>query len=225
MLDELEILFESKTIEPTFKLVHAVLALYIFGENEEGLGRYRLQKELDIGSGTARSLITKMKEKADYLAVLKASNRKGHILTRKGNDFLEALKSKIPLLIQADYNKLKDIVLDSKEIYTYFCIVKNSASKISDGIKQRDAAILLGGIGTTCLLFDGNDYIFPSKSIAADDKEFMRVPVSVKDYFNSIFEENNLQIEREDAILIGLGATPEIARLSALNAALTLLNK
>ena len=105
----------------------------------------------------------------------------------------------------------------------FFCIVKNSASKISNGIKQRDAAILLGGIGTTCLLFDGNNYIFPSKSISEDDKEFMKVSEGVKAYFNSTFKANSLQIESEDAILIGLGNTPEIARLSALNAALTLL--
>ena len=96
MLEELNILFESETIKPTFEYVHIILSLYIFGENSEGIGRYRLQKELNIGSGTARSLITKLKEKSNFIKVMGDNNRKGHILTNKGQNFLLRLKEKIP---------------------------------------------------------------------------------------------------------------------------------
>lgn len=225
MLNELEILFESETIKPTFKRVHIVLALYIFGENEKGLGRYRLQKELNIGSGTARSLITKLKEKSDYLSVLRENNRKGHILTQKGKEFLRAIKDKIPLLVQAEQKQLKDIIVDSKETYAFFCIVKNSASQITNGIEQRDAAIIVGGIGTTCLLFNGSSYVFPSKALSESEQHLMTVSEAVQEYFSSVFRENQVQIEKNDAVLIGLGDSPEIARLSALNAALTLIKK
>ncbi len=60
MIDEnnlLNELFKSSTIKPTFERVHVILALYIFGENPQGIGRYKLKSDLDIGSGTSRSLI------------------------------------------------------------------------------------------------------------------------------------------------------------------------
>ena len=60
---ELNDLFKSATIKPSFKKVHVILSMFIFGENPQGIGRYRLKKELLIGSGTARSLITKLNEK------------------------------------------------------------------------------------------------------------------------------------------------------------------
>ena len=60
IFDELDSLFESSTIKPSFEKVHVILALYIFDENPEGIGRYRLQKELMIGEGTAKSLLKKL---------------------------------------------------------------------------------------------------------------------------------------------------------------------
>ena len=70
MFEELDPLWHSPTIKPSFELVHVILALFIFEENEEGIGRYRLQKELSIGSGTAKSLIIKLKKDLNFIMVL-----------------------------------------------------------------------------------------------------------------------------------------------------------
>ena len=99
IFEELDELFESATIKPTFEKVHVVLALFIFGENIEGMGRYRLQKNLTLGAGTAKSLIKKLNKNIGFITVLNSENkRKGHVLTEKGTDFLKEMKSKIPLI-------------------------------------------------------------------------------------------------------------------------------
>ncbi len=90
MFEELEALWRSSTIKPSFKLVHVILALFMFEENKEGIGRYRLQKELLIGSGTTKSLIKKLNEDLNFIKVLIDENIiKGHILTKIGLEFVK----------------------------------------------------------------------------------------------------------------------------------------
>ena len=68
-LSELAPLFESLTIKPTFDYVHIILSLFVFGENPSGIGRYRLKDELQIGSGTAKSLVKKLKDVSEFIVV------------------------------------------------------------------------------------------------------------------------------------------------------------
>jgi len=96
-LSELKPLFESLTIKPTFDYVHIILSLFIFGENPAGIGRYRLKDELQIGSGTAKSLVKKLKDVSAFIVVPDEGERKGHVLTAKGHKFFAKIKKKIPL--------------------------------------------------------------------------------------------------------------------------------
>ena len=93
-LEELADLYKSDTIKPTFEDVHVILALFIFGENRNGIGRYRLEKELLIGKGTAKSLITRLNKKINFISVLDGNIRKGHVLTEKGEIYLKKIKKK-----------------------------------------------------------------------------------------------------------------------------------
>ena len=58
--DELEILFDSKTIKPNFEIVHVILAILLYGEYPEGLGRYRLERFLH----SQKELFKRKEEKA-----------------------------------------------------------------------------------------------------------------------------------------------------------------
>ena len=87
MFDELDTLFQSPTIKPSFEKVHVILALFIFEEYKDGIGRYRLQNELQIGSGTAKSLIIKLNKTINFITVL--TDDRGHILTKPGLNFLK----------------------------------------------------------------------------------------------------------------------------------------
>ena len=228
-LSELEPLFESRTIKPTFEYVHVLLSLFIFGENLEGIGRYRLKEELQIGSGTAKSLFKKLKDVSKFIMVPsegKGSNseiqRRGHILTEKGHDFLTKIKKKIPLLEKANLKYLKEIIIESENINPYFCLVKNAAKNIKDGVEQRDAAIKINGTGATCLIYNGIDIYFPSKESSRKNEEKVKINQNILDYFKSKIEEINVKFEPNDVIIIGSGNNPQKSRLATLNAALTL---
>ncbi|MFW9898639.1 MAG: DUF4443 domain-containing protein [Candidatus Thorarchaeota archaeon] len=223
MLDELEELFESETIKPTYDYVHVILALFIFEENPNGIGRYRLKEELLIGSGTAKSLIKKLNEKLNFISVLNGNIRKGHILTENGlNFFLNKVKKKIPFLKKGDISILKDIIIESEDVRVYFCQIKNVGDKLTKGIEQRDAAIKVGGIGATCLVYDGKNIIYPV-NISDTEKTKMTINKQPYKYFNEEIIKSDSKLEKNDVIIIGLGNKLERARIAALNAALTLI--
>jgi len=227
--EELDILFESQTIKPSFNYVHIFLAILIFGENPEGLGRYRLKRELLIGEGTAKSLIYKLKENGNFIDINikniegdQQITSKGHVLTEKGLRILMKIKNKIPLLEEGDISVLKDFILDSKISKSYFCLVKDSADQLKSGVEQRDAAIKIDGLGATCLIHNGNKLTFPSYS-SKEDNLNIRINDKVQLYFKTKLVNANITFEKGDVIIIGFGTETRKARLAALNAAMTLI--
>ena len=222
-------LFESPTIKPTFDYVHIILSLFLFGENTEGIGRYRLQKELQIGAGTVKSLFNKLKETINFIIVpsegeLNAGElkRRGHVLTKKGFEFLAKVKKKIPLLKKANLEYLKDIIIKQEYVNSYYCLVKKASTKISDGVEQRDAAIKVNGSGATCLVYDGVNLFFPTKTEFKDDEDNTKINPKTLNYFKTKIEDANVKFEPNDVIIIGSGENLQTARLATLNAALTL---
>ncbi|MBN1213821.1 MAG: hypothetical protein JXA99_00110 [Candidatus Lokiarchaeota archaeon] len=222
MLDKLDELFKSHTIKPTFDLVHVILALFIFGKNPEGIGRYKLQKELLIGSGTARSLIKKLNEIGNFISVIDDNRRKGHVLTEKGLGILKLIKKKIPLLEKGDSKILEDIIVENKNICAYFSVIKGAANNVSSGIEQRDASIKINGLGATCLIYDGVNLKLPSNTIDNNMQDLV-LNDNLQKYFKIRLSDNNIELETQDVIIIGLGDSYEKARLAALNSVLTLL--
>jgi hypothetical protein len=227
-LSELYPLFESPTIKPTFDYVHVVLSLFLFSENTEGIGRYRLQKELQIGAGTIKSLFVKLKEVVNFIIIpsegelnIDKLQRRGHVLTQKGFEFLTKVKRKIPLLKKADLEYLKEIIIKQEYANSYFCLVKKASTKLSYGVEQRDAAIKINGSGATCLIYNGKDVYFPSKLSDINDKE--KINQTTFKYFKSQVEDANVKFEPNDVIIIGSGDTYQKARLATLSAALTLI--
>ncbi len=223
MFEELDTLFQSSTIRPTFEKVHVLLALFIFDENRDGIGRYRLQKELLIGEGTAKSLIKKLNKKIKFINVTDERKRKGHFLTEGGIEYLNKIKKVIPIIKEGKSSILKDIIIETERLYTYFCLIKNAVHKISNGVSQRDAAIKISGSGATCLVFNGEDLIFPSKSHLERIDNDMVVNKTLHTYFESELSKENIKLEKNDVIAIGSGDSPQKARLATLNAALTLI--
>jgi len=222
MLEELADLYKSDTIKPTFQDVHVILALFIFGENLNGIGRYRLEKELLIGSGTAKSLITRLNEKINFISVLDENIRKGHVLTKKGLQFVNKIKQKIPFIIDGDISILQDTIIDSKNVCVIYCLIKNCSDKLTNGIEQRDAAIKVGGLGATCLVYDGKQLIFPSGYTANTEQANSIVDKNIYDYFERDINSLDSKLEINDVIIIGLGENLKRARLAAISAALTL---
>jgi len=233
IFDELDELFQSKTIKPTFEYVHIILSLYIFGKHPRGIGRYRLGKELNLGSGTVRSLMDKLKkDNIEFIEVTDSNSRegsdqkkRGHILTKKGLDFLTKIKKKIPFIEKGDYSILKSIIIESENIFTFICLVKAAGEKIGNGVEQRDAAIKMNGLGATCLIYSGQYLTFPTQSRKNLDQNEITVNEKIMKYIRMKLINANLELQKGDVIIIGLGENSYKARLAAFNAALTLLER
>lgn len=223
MFEELDSLLESPTIRPTFEKVHVILALFIFAENREGIGRYRLQKELLVGEGTAKSLIKKLNKDISFIMVTTETKRKGHILTQEGIDYLQRIKKIIPIIKECETSLLKEIIIEAERIFTYFGLVKNAINKITDGVSQRDAAIKVDGFGATCLVYNGEKLVFPSKKPLINIEADMIVNDSLYRFFKSGLSLESVKLEKNDVIAIGSGDSPQKARLATLSAALTLI--
>ncbi|MHA1805461.1 MAG: DUF4443 domain-containing protein [Promethearchaeota archaeon] len=225
MLHELNSLFESDTIKPSYLHAHIILALYIFNDHKEGLGRYKLKNELILGAGTVRTLITRLNEKTNFIQVKSDKNkRKGHVLTGEGKKFIKRLKEKIPILEKGDTEILQKILIDSEENESFFCLVKNVAKKIVTGIEQRDAAIKIGGLGATCLIYNGNTLVFPPESAESSNNQQLHVDEEIVQYFQSKLHSHGISLEKNDVIVVGVASGDfKKARLATLNAALTLI--
>jgi len=224
MFEELDALWHSPTIKPSFELVHVILALFMFDENKDGIGRYRLQKELLIGSGTAKSLIKKLNEDLNFIKVFTNENViKGHILTKIGIEFVKKIKQRLLFIEAGESSEIKDIIIKTEGKNSYLCIVRNAINKITNGIEQRDAAIKIGGVGATCLLYNGKDLIFPSYSLSETNNEHMLVENNIFEYIYSVIRKRGSKLMKDDVIVIGLGNNLGKARLATLNAALTLV--
>jgi len=224
VFEELDDLFHSETIKPSFDYIHIILALYLFGElgEKEGIGRYRLKEELLIGSGTAKSLITKLNKTINFISVVNNKNqKKGHQLTKRGKNFLKKFKNFIPILKKGNLEILKDILIEIENVDAYFCLIKKARNKLTNGIAQRDAAIKINGSGATCLIYDGTKFIFPPNAFSEGDINNVEISYNVQDYFKK--ELIDFLLEPNDVIIIGLGDSPQLARLATLNAALTLI--
>jgi hypothetical protein len=229
LLKKLDKMFESETIKPTFMRVHVLLALLIYEQNRDGIGRYRLKEDLRLGSGTARSLIKRLKKDLHFINVSnvskndqKKSKRMGHVLTQEGAIFLTEFKKRIPLFDLGDISIIKDIIIESEGIIPYISLVKNGSPQLKYGVEQRDAAIKVNGEGATCLVYNGANFFFPhiNYGVASESE---KVASKIENYLERLIKQKNNQLERGDVIIIGLGRDLEVARLASLNAALTLL--
>ena len=200
----LQDLLSSSTITVRFSYVHVILALFNFAENSDGMGRYTLGKVLNIGEGMSRSIVTKFQEKN---IISRKSQRKGHILTPEGKRLYEQVKRHIFYLGSAP-DLCKNIIVKGQP---YLCFVRGGADRIGLGIEARDAAIKIGGYGATCLVFQQGCLRFPHDDTLLDPR--------IQDSLIKI-----TPLEEGDVIIIGAGENEAIARLAALNAALSITN-
>jgi hypothetical protein len=133
------------------------------------------------------------------------------------------VKSKIPLIEKGNTSLFKEIIIESKDNFSYFCVVKNASNRLSNGIDQRDAAIKIGGIGATCLIFARKKLVFPAQKTNRNIEDQSIVDKNIFEYIQIQVGRKNFQLEENDVIIIGIGKDPQKARLATLNAALTLI--
>jgi len=198
----LQSLLSSPTITARFGYVHVILALFAFAEKFNGIGRYALGKMLNIGEGMSRSIVTKLQEKN---IITPKSKRKGHVLTPEGMLLFQKIQHHIFYCGPAP-DSCKKIIVRGQP---YLCFVRKGVDRVGLGIEVRDAAIKVGGYGATCLVMQQEKLRFPHDDTRLDSE--------IQDGFLK------LELLKDgDVIIIGAGETEAIARLAALNAALSI---
>jgi len=184
----------------TFTLLHLIKALELMAEGP--IGRGKLAKNLGTGEGTVRTIIKRLKD-SNLIEI----SREGCRLTSFGRKLWEKFKRKIPKKVFLEKNEF------SLAQYSVAVLVKGCGSKIRTGMKQRDAAIMIGADGATTIVVKDKKLIIPriSDNIAKD------YPVAYKQIVKLLNPEQN------DVVIVGTAKTREKAEYGALAAALTLL--
>ena len=199
----LERLVPGKTVgpSPAFSVLDALKMLEIIAESDS-IGRGSLSKKLELGEGTTRTLITRLKK-----ARLMTISRKGCVLTEKGTQVWTQIKALIPVKHRINDNEL------TFATHNITILVKNQAAKVNKGLEQRDAAVRAGASGANTLVFKDGKLVLPTLS---DDAS--------KDYpkaFNQIMQL--LKPAENDVVIVSCGTSLKAAENGALAASWTLL--
>ena len=184
----------------TFSKLHAYKAIVLLGELN--FGRNALSKEIGIGSGAVRTLISKLM-KMNLVTVKKS----GCQLTKKGESIKEEMLSRIPSSKPIDAGRL------SVGKFDHGVIVRGAAERIRSGIEQRDAAIVQGAKGATTIIFKSGKFVL-GDSVDCE-----------KDFPNKVWKSlRALQPKDGDVIIVSSSETARKAEYGALAAVWPLLD-
>lgn len=164
------------------------------------VGRRILSRELGIGEGVIRTILSRLKERG-YVEM----SRDGYRLTEKGKNVYLKLKENLRII---DAIKLK-----SMRIWKTYSgvLIRGRANRVLNGVEQRDAAIKGGADGAITVKCSEDKLSMPGLE---EYDEYWELLDEVK----SIFKPDN-----GDVIIIVGGKTRRAVRIGVINAALTLL--
>ena len=175
--------------KPNFDRQELMRALRVI-EKKGPIGRKRLTEELDLGEGSVRTVLGRLKKQG-----LVVSTHRGHEPTERGEKKIEDF----PEIVSLDAGAL---TVGEKDVAT---VVKAASSRIGLGIEERDEAIKAGAEGATVLVFEDNDLVFPGGNEMIDSG----VKTKILDSF---------ALEEGDVIIIGTGQTRKEAEKGVLAA-------
>lgn len=179
---------------PRFAESQVRRALELIAERK-GLGRKQLAKELEVGEGSVRTILDRLKKQGFI-----TSNRGGHSITAKG-------RRELGKALEFTRIDAGDLTVGDVDVAT---VVRKAAGRIRRGIEQRDDAIRVGADGATMLIFKGGKLQFPDG--------VLEVRPEVSDELVRIFKPRE-----GDVIIIGTARDVVKAEAGAKAAARTLL--
>jgi DNA-binding MarR family transcriptional regulator len=191
-------------VAPAFKPHHAAVALILIGR-EQPLGRYDLCEKMSIGEGSVRTLMKRFSE----ANLIEAEGKQGQTLTSHGQALFDSITKEIPIGLELDVKKL--VMYE----FAFANLVKGKINKITDGIRQRDEAIIQGGYGqagATTLIQKAGNLVMPP-----DDFHILREYEE-----EALLVVESLRAEDGDVVVIGSANERNLAREVAMAAVMTL---
>lgn len=168
-------------------------------EKDGRISRALLMEELDLGEGSIKTLVKHMKMNG----LIENSNA-GMWLTNKGKTMFSKLQSAIPT--EMDIPKCSIAI----GRFNHAILIKGLADNIRSGIEQRDAAIKIGAVGATTLIFRDGRFMMPERNQNPLKKD-PEVHVSMI---------KNLKPSNNDVVIIGSAEDRKAAEMAAKSAAL-----
>ena len=142
----MEIYQKSNKANPRFNELHLIIALKIISDNKT-VGRKRLMKELELGEGSTKTILEKLKKEK-----LITSSPQGHKITKKGKSYIS---ENLPTGKEISS---RDLTLSKNN---YAILIKETQAEIKSGIEQRDEAIKAGADCAVTMVYDGEKLRFP----------------------------------------------------------------
>ena len=188
----------------SFELIHVFKVFQLLDQNGR-VSRESLGQDLGLGKGTTRTLLKHMKMQG-----LVQSTNGGTRLTHKGRTISSELFRYIP---RESAVPRCSIALGK---YNYAVLLREFGFAVKSGIEQRDAAIRMGAIGATTLLYKNQQFLMPGKISNSLSNE-----IDI-----AILLVNNLRPTDGDVVIIGSDSNnKKTAELAAKSAALaTIMN-
>lgn len=184
----------------SFDSIHVFKVLQLI-EKKGHVSRNLLCQELSLGEGSIKTLIKHLKMQG-----LIEASKSGTTMTEKG----WKISSEILLLIPAETTIPKCSIALGK--FNYAVLVKGFGFAIKLGIEQRDAAIKIGALGATTLLFNDGKFTMPGITSYNSLKNESHI-------YKLLVEK--LDPEQGDVVIIGSdNEDRRIAELAAKNAAI-----
>jgi predicted transcriptional regulator len=158
----------------TFKISHIFYALELM--SEKPIGRNRMAKQLDVGEGAVRTIVSHLKQ-----AGLVETAKEGCRLTEKGQEVWKTFTEHFPARVEIGKTELV------KTEHSFAFLIKNSGHKVKSGIEQRDAAIVAGAQRAVIIVCRNDRLVIDSVS---DDVE-AQFPISASQILKSMAPEDN----------------------------------
>ena len=186
---------------PCFMEAHVVKALSII-DNQGPVGRSKLAKTLGLGEGSIRTLIRHL-EKEGLIEI----SREGIVLTGLGESLVSSMTSNLSQSIEISRGPL------TVGAFNMAILVRHAADAVRTGLEQRDAAIMVGALGATTLIFSGGRMTMPSVN-----EDVFRDAPRIRGTLIS-----QLKPQENDVIVIGSARNRLTAEFGAIAAALEIL--
>lgn len=184
----------------SFTVFHIFYALELM--SQKPLGRNRLAKELGVGDGAVRTIISRLRS-ADLIEASKG----GCNLTEKGLATWRQFEQAFPVRVEIPKTEL------STSDFNYAFLVKDSGDKVKSGIDQRDAAIIGGARKALVAVFKGGHLQIHSVSNCVEED----YPKAAKQILDQLKPKDN------DVIIIAGADSALKAKRGAFAASWTLL--
>jgi len=186
----------------SFTVAHIFFAVELMAEKP--IGRNSLAKKLDVGEGTVRTIINRLKS---YDLIV--TSKKGCSLTRKGLAVWKQFETRFPKRAEIGKTELTDTE------YNYAFLVRNSGHNVKSGIEQRDAAIVAGAKGAVIIVSKQGHLTIESVSNRLEK----RFPAATDKILKTFHPEDNDVIVHVGAAALGK------AKLGAFAASWTLIDR